>query len=288
MAADPKKTKDDAFGEGLQAKLERLASDRAQVVDGWRYRPIVGASGALTAFALEIDETVFGRRMTLRNDAGETLLIEAANRRLRRLVDPLPTSISVYAEQVEGQLQGNDTEVLGVLSTVVSTFAGASDAFAIQTEPITGAEAAAVYGISATALAEAWGISLLAPAPEASGPDDTAPTGGRLEAFAHSIQDNCTGWIRRDTPQGAFHVSDPDATIAQDPDSVGRWADTVAAAALALNTDATEVFAVTGQGERGLRLCLAVNEALFVADIVGLGPSAVRNQWTMLSEEPGD
>lgn len=197
-------------GKGLESKLKRLAAGPPRIVDGWR-QMATGAAGPLAAVAVEIDETVFPRRLGLRNAAGDVVWAVVVHRRLQRLVEPAPDSLSEFSHLFEDGALDAEPETLAQLSRLLRRHAGEPAELWVRPEPAGDGSGPAGSGVSAAVLAEAWSVSLEAPGDEAP----AAP----LDAFLAAAAGRGADWIVEDGSGeiegqgGEFEAQAPNDTL---------------------------------------------------------------------------
>lgn len=278
MPAGPKDQTTQADRDALNARLTRLAKSRAEVQDGWRRRNVEEPGALLTLFAREIDETVFARRLSVRIDTGSVLHLEAANRRLRRIVEPFPSELAQFATQLAEPLHGHDPEALALLRNILEVFAGDSAAIFIQGERLDKADAANLHGISGEAMANAWALELL--------PDPPKPV-DRLIALRKAIASHCSAWMLRGAADGEFEASAKDAPLVLEAPQIAVWAEILAQSVADFPGAGAGVFTAqpTDAGGTALRLCAIAGDAVFAADTHDLSIDEAQSLWNA-TEQP--
>ncbi|MEM1387534.1 MAG: hypothetical protein AAGG54_07995 [Pseudomonadota bacterium] len=282
MTGNPSDPIKEANGAALRARIERLAEARETIVDGWRRRRIADQTDMLTIFASEIDETVFLRRLRFRNASGAILVVEAANRRLRQVVAPLPDVLDDFEALVEGPFQGNDSEALDVLLTMVTVFASDSEEILLRAERFEASDASASYGISGAALARAWAVPLLPAKAAPAAPKD--PIAALRTALAQQVEAS----LYRPDHAAPIEASDPDSDLARKADAIVAWSAALARQAKLASGDAPGGFyAITGPSADRFRICAQIEGQLWVAEISGMAVDAAAQVCLPLWAPPG-
>jgi hypothetical protein len=142
----------------LRDKLVKLADEE----NAAGARRLSGADRGLTeAIVEEIDEAILGRRLTFRAEDGAVLALEAANRRLLRLV-ALPEDIAAAEERAAllAPLPQEDEAALSAVAGAIARFAQGRRELSVVAAPLDRALDPAARGRSAAAVAEALGFAL--------------------------------------------------------------------------------------------------------------------------------
>lgn len=244
----------------LTAKLSRIATETPVIEAGWRRLAAGTRDSVLCGLAQEIDTIVFPRRLVLRNVDGEELKIEAANRRLQRLGEPLPASIEDLATLLDGTLQSSDEEVFEDLETVFIAFAGASRHLWVQMQPLGATDAGTVQGLTAAAMAKAWAVDLAAPPP--------AGDPARIDRFLVALGDNCTDTLRHsDAAEGQVQVD------------LIAWASSTARWAAALGDAAQGTLLIVPRKDGTAQLAFAMGKMWGVAWTKDLSTAEIQACW---------
>ncbi len=187
----------------LRDKLGKLADEES----GAGTRRLSAAGRDLTEAILEeIDETILGRTLTFRAGDGAILRLEAANRRLLRLVD-LPAGAADPATLL-APLGPEDDGALTAVAGAIRTFAHGRDELSVTATPVERALDPGMRGRSAAAVAQALGLTLYArPAPVPM-PDPAKGFDAGLARLARAVA----------TASG----DEPSPATGPDADAVGR------------------------------------------------------------------
>ncbi|WP_172293207.1 hypothetical protein [Pseudoruegeria sp. HB172150] len=183
----------------LKSRLKQLA-ETSVIKDNRRRLGDGSGQDLIAAILSEIDETVFPRRLTIRNDAEEVLCLDAASRRLQRLPGPVPTGLEDQTALFETDLFDPEPALLEQLRTTFSTFAGASLHLWVLSRELETDDTAAQTGLSAAMLAETWSLRL-GPVPPLD-PDEA------LDRFLDLLEPYCTAWAL---------IADADLEATSDP-----------------------------------------------------------------------
>jgi hypothetical protein len=142
----------------LRDKLAKLADDAS----GAGERRLSGDGRNLAeAIVEEVDEAILGRRLTFRTEDGAVLALEAANRRLLRIVE-LPDDIAAPADRAGllAPLPQEDEAALAAVAGVIGRFAEGRRELSVEAAPLDRAPDPGARGRSASAVAEALGFTL--------------------------------------------------------------------------------------------------------------------------------
>jgi len=185
----------------LKDTLLKLASESSLIEDDWRRIAGQDDGEPLALILAEIDETQLPRMISLRNDRGDILRLEAANRRLRQLISPAPADLSAFARLFDVSLSEPSDEVVETIGKMFHVFGNGCRTFWVRTENLSNSADSNMIGISAAALARAWSIALT-----------MRPEIGPQQAFEEFVTTTLTvseAWVR--TEDGAVVVtSSPD------------------------------------------------------------------------------
>lgn len=140
----------------------------------------IGPGGApgLAAILREIDQTVLARRLTFANGRNGSVALLAYRRRLLRIEGVSPDGLAGEAGEISGiVLTGADDSTVARLGDLLRAFAdGAAQISVLTAAPEEDAPGQA-NGVSAEALAAAWGVDLYG----AAGPGGAVSVTGFLE-----------------------------------------------------------------------------------------------------------
>jgi len=171
----------------LADRLFQIVNEAGQFETGWRRIGPVDQASLLAHFVAVIDETVLPRRLALRNQNGEILCLEAANRRLRRFVAPVPDNLLAHGQLfVERVLDVEDPSLAQIGAMLGQHFSGSTSVFLQSTELSVNGPCAQA-GVSANDLVKAWSIS---PVPGPGRKPEEA-----IERFRHALAGNCAAWV---------------------------------------------------------------------------------------------
>lgn len=249
----------------LKATLRRAAADgpglpKAQPISG----PEDGAGRILEA----IDATLLPRRLSVRASGGETLVIEAAARRLQRFAAPLPEGMSGEAGS---ELKGED---VAAVAEGLLAFCSGQTSLQITTQPMTDAGDPTESGIALQGLREALGLP--APPPPIDPEADL-----NMEPFIASLGATC---------HAALWIQDEDVSLLAGPEDragmLSQWAAPMLERLLApefplsagLETDGICVFVLPEIAARHAVIAGRLG-AYFVAEIDGADPSRTLRLW---------
>lgn len=145
----------------LADKLARLTAGEEKITSDGRRLEAKDASGLLWALAREIDETILPRHLEFRTDTGNAFVLDVANRRLLKLQDISSEDSSEPAQAIlQMPIAGHDDTLLETLrKTLATLLANANDLYVKRTVSRESASAEEI-GVSATELAQVWGIEL--------------------------------------------------------------------------------------------------------------------------------
>ncbi len=161
----------------LQNRLEKLAAFGVAGPRG-RLLDLAGPGGALGAVLREIDETALPQRLIFQSSTTRLLTCEASGRRIITADAP--------SQSVAGAVLPDDPAGLDALKAAIETgFAGAAPVF-VNGATIDQAGSLGDSGVSASALAEAWGIPI-------GGETATPPP---LAAILDAVGGLATAWVR--------------------------------------------------------------------------------------------
>lgn len=185
----------------LKDTLLKLASESSLIEDGWRRIADQDDGEPLALILAEIDETQLPRMISLRNDRGDILRLEAANRRLRQLISPAPADLSAFSRVFDASLSEPSDEVVATIGKIFHVFGSGGKTFWVRTENLLDSADSKMIGVSAAALARAWSIALT-----------TRPEIDPQQAFEEFVTATITvseAWVR--TEDGAVvATSNPD------------------------------------------------------------------------------
>ncbi len=249
----------------LKATLRRAAADgvgisKARGIDG----PEAGAALILDA----ADATLLPRRLSVVNASGETLLIEAAARRLQRAVAPLPPQVTLKAGD---EFKSADADVL---AKSLVAFCKGQASLAISTQPISDAGDPSEGGIAPGLVRQALDL-----------PDGPAPIDPEadlnMEPFIAALGESC---------HAALWIQDEDVSLLAGPESraatLSQWAAPMLERLLApefplsagLETDGIVVFVLPEASGRHAVIAGRLG-AYLVAEIDGADPSRTLRLW---------
>lgn len=140
----------------LREIVAKLARDVPEYDAGWR--AVDAGAAPLSALLAEIDETVLPRQVSVRNDAGQVLLLDLGNRRLFQLVGPAPEGLG--ALPFDTPLAADDDAVLATLKAGLDAFVGAGGRFWVKSMAGVNAHGTGRTGLSAAFLSKCWDVPI--------------------------------------------------------------------------------------------------------------------------------
>lgn len=146
----------------LRDKLQKLASEASSIQDGWRRVGPDTDGGVLAVILTEIDETLLPRKISLRNERGAILRLEAGNRRLWRFISPAPEGLESFEALFNHPISDPSNTQTERLAALLKAFESGKGAVWLHAEPLADGATAGPTGISAVALARAWSMDLSA------------------------------------------------------------------------------------------------------------------------------
>lgn len=172
----------------LKDKLLKLASEDSTIEDGWRRIHASDGNEALAAVLAEIDETLTTREVSVRNDRGDILRLEAGNRRLRRFLSPAPADLSSFGKLFLDPISDPTDDLIDEIGGMFLTFLKDSKTAWVRPTTLSGNSEAGQTGVSARALAETWSLELEA--------HTEIDLGRAFEEFAEATLALCQAWIK--------------------------------------------------------------------------------------------
>ena len=249
----------------LKAALRRTAADG------------VGTSGAVPVASAEdgvdrvldaIDATLLPRRLTVVSGSGETLVIEAAGRRLQRVAAPVPGAMAISAGE---ELKSSD---VASFAAGLLAFCQGAGTLSIQPQPMTGSGDPAEGGISPDLVRTELEL------PVQAAPID-AEADLNMEPFISGLASRCRAalWIQDEDVSLLAGAEDRAAVVSQ-------WAAPMLERLLApefplsagLETDGIVVFVLPDAEGRHAVIAGRLG-AYFVAEIEGADPSPTLQLW---------
>ena len=145
----------------LQDKLAKLSAAAEGVDNGGRNIRAADKKGLLLAVLHEIDETILARELTFQNDAGSTLVLVVAARRLLGLGEQTGAAKSPFHDTILGQSFSEPSEALfGALAALLNEFLEGTSKLVVRPRKLSRATDPSEIGCSAEALAQAWSLEL--------------------------------------------------------------------------------------------------------------------------------
>ena len=249
----------------LKAALRRTAADGVSATGSVQIATAEdGAARVLDA----IDATLLPRRLSVVTGSGDTLVIEAAARRLQRVAAPVPDAMAISAGQ---ELKSSD---VASFAAGLLAFCQGAGALAIQPQPMTGSGDPAEGGIPPDLVRVELGLPA-GPAPI----DQEADL--NMEPFISGLGASC---------RAALWIQDEDVSLlagAEDRAAiVSQWAAPMLERLLApefplsagLETDGIVVFVLPDTEGRHAVIAGRLG-AYFVAEIEGADPAPTLQLW---------
>ena len=179
----------------LQDKLAKLgAPERAD-----RRGRIIRApdrNGLLRAILQTLDETILARALTFQNDSGDTLVFEAAARRLLCLGAPSGGTRAQPVDSIVGQsFPAEGGPLVDSLAALLDDFLEGTSQLFVRSAKLSRAANPADVGCSADTLAKAWSLDLYGA--QENGAQDVSTT-NQVEKFVTACAQFSTASVRFD------------------------------------------------------------------------------------------
>lgn len=171
----------------LEARLARLAASGTAGSEG---RIVRGRSSEALLLQIldEIAETIMPRRVHLSTPPGAKLSLDIANGRLIRVAAAEGSPGFLGMDELTGTaFDPDDAEQAGALRSLFDTLLDGTDMLTFRPEVLEESFDPHHAGLSASALAEAWGIEL-----ETGGAPEAALA---VDTFLSSIQNDISAWL---------------------------------------------------------------------------------------------